>query len=211
MRYFYPTIILISALGILTVLFLMLSLNSKDRITFTDATDLKAPSITVVDPSRGPADAKVTVVVFSDYVCLSCRQYESTLTQLMNTFPKDVRIVHKDMPNSQAHPLALEAAIAAQCAGKQKKFWEFHDALFTSTEQFSATYFSQLATKLGLKSAAFDKCTKDQATLPLVERTFGEGSSLGINGTPTTFIGEERWTGAVDLATLVKAVQQHLK
>lgn len=210
MRYFYPVLIVIASIAVLTVLFLALSLNTNGRITFTDGEEIDQPTITVVDPSRGAADAKVSVVVFSDYDCLACRQYESTLKSLAQAFPNDVRIIYKDMPNSSSHPEALPAAIAAQCAGKQKKFWEFHDALM-SGGTLSRDGYIALAKSLDLRESAFTKCIDDKETLPLVERSFSEGASLNITGTPTTFIGEERWTGMVDLATLTRVVQQKLR
>lgn len=83
-------------------------------------------------PSIGPNDAKVTVVEFSDFECPFCARAYATVKQIQSTYPKDVRIVYKNLPLTNLHPQAQKAAEASVCAQKQGKFWEMHDKMFES-------------------------------------------------------------------------------
>lgn len=81
-------------------------------------------------PSRGNADAKITIVEFSDFECPFCQRSYRTVKQVEETYGKDVRIIYKNFPLVQIHPHAQDAAEAASCAHEQGKFWEYHDKLF---------------------------------------------------------------------------------
>src|SRR5262245_9051835 len=81
-------------------------------------------------PMRGPSDAKVTVVEFADYQCPFCGQAEGLVTQVLEDYPKDVRLVYKQFPLATIHPQAMAAAKGALAAGRQGTYWEMHDLLF---------------------------------------------------------------------------------
>jgi protein-disulfide isomerase len=80
-------------------------------------------------PVRGPADAWVTLVEFSDFECPYCRAAEAQVEQVLANHPAAVRLVYKQFPLTDLHDRALPAALAADCAGQQDKFWEMHDLL----------------------------------------------------------------------------------
>lgn len=84
------------------------------------------------DPTKGPATAKVTVVVFSDFECPFCVRFFPTVKQIEDTYKDSVRVVFKQFPLTQIHPFAQGAAEASLCANEQGKFWEFHDKLFST-------------------------------------------------------------------------------
>jgi protein-disulfide isomerase len=81
-------------------------------------------------PARGPDNAKVTIVEFSDYQCPFCGQAETLVKQVLETYPKDVRLVFKQFPLTSIHPNAMPASKAAIAAGRQGKFWEMHSLIF---------------------------------------------------------------------------------
>jgi len=81
-------------------------------------------------PIQGPKDAKVTIVEFSDFECPFCQRAFGTVQQIQKAYPKEVRIVYKQLPLTNLHPHAQKAAEASVCAQKQGKFWEYHDTLF---------------------------------------------------------------------------------
>jgi len=83
-------------------------------------------------PSIGPKDAKVTIVEFSDFECPFCSRAYGTVKQIQSAYPKDVRIVYKNLPLTNLHPNAQKAAEASVCAQDQGKFWEMHDKIFES-------------------------------------------------------------------------------
>ncbi len=80
--------------------------------------------------SRGPKDAPVTIVEFSDFQCPFCKSANTTVKQVLDKYPGKVRLVFRDYPIASLHPQAPKAHEAARCAGDQSKFWEYHDVLF---------------------------------------------------------------------------------
>ncbi len=83
-------------------------------------------------PMTGSANAKVTIVEFSDFECPFCQKAYPTVKQILSTYPNDVKLYYKHLPLVQIHPDAQRAAEAAQCAKAQGKFWQYHDKLFES-------------------------------------------------------------------------------
>lgn len=81
---------------------------------------------------KGKADAKVTIVEFSDFECPFCVRAFPTVQQIVETYPNDVRLVYKHLPLTNIHPNAERAAIASECARDQGKFWELHDKMFST-------------------------------------------------------------------------------
>lgn len=177
--------------------------------TPTSVRTLEQPTITFLNPQKGPRDAKVTIVEFGDFQCGPCAQAADAIAVVQRTIP-DVRVVWKHLPNDSAHPLATRAAIASQCAAQQGKFWEYHDALFAKQLLISETRFVELAQKLQLNQRAFNTCLEREETLPMVEKDTEEGLALGITATPTFFVGSERLVGAISAEELLRVVRQAL-
>ncbi len=86
-------------------------------------------------PARGPKNAKVTIVEFSDFECPFCHRAFKTIEQVLSTYPNDVKLVYKQMPLVAIHPHAQKAAEASLCAQEQGKFWEYHDKMFNAQVQ----------------------------------------------------------------------------
>ena len=113
---------------------------------------LQPPRVAVAPdgPSRGPADAPIVVIEFSDYQCPFCKRAEPTVTALMQKYPTQVRLVYRHLPLDQIHPRARPAAIAAVCAEQQGKFWEYHDTLFANQQALNDADLEKYATTLGM-------------------------------------------------------------
>mgnify|MGYP001595759751 FL=1 len=209
MRYFWHFVTAISVIGVLFFLFFGASLRFGNRITYTDQPAPTEPSVTFVDPSLGKADAKVTMVVFGDYGCEACADFDTVRLDLVaEDFPNDLRIVWKDMPNTSQHPEALNAAIAARCAEDQNKFWEYHTLLMQNTTTLGAELYMALATQLELKEKSFTSCFSEQTPAPIVQQTYEEGLALGIATTPTIYVNGVRYTGSLDRGTLKVIIRQ---
>lgn len=210
MRYFWHAIILLGVVAGITFLFFAFSVGSEHRITFTDdLPDLTEPTITIADPVQGPDTAAVTIVNFGDYQCESCADLENDLAELMDEFEGNIRLVWKDMPNTESHPEALNAAIAARCAEKQDKFFEYHAYLFANQTQLSPELYTAVAQQLGLKERSFAKCYENQDTLAFVQKSYEEGLALDLTATPTLFVNGERITGAPnkdDLRSMIRSI-----
>ena len=109
------------------------------------------------------------------------------LEQVLEKNPKDVKLVYKNFP-LRNHKFARPAAIAALAAGKQGKFWEFHDLLFKDYNRLNEQKFQEIARELNLDMEQFEKDQKDPEILALISRDMSEGGQAGVRGTPTLFV-----------------------
>ncbi len=206
MKYFWQFFAVIIGVTAIIFLFFALSVKTKNSITFTGQKIITSPEITSADPQLGPATAKVTLVAYEDFQCETCAVFEGVLKTLRTNYGTSLRIVWKDMPNSSAHTEAIPAAVAARCAGKQNKFWEFHDVLMNNQPLLSTDFYTATAANLKLKANAFGQCLTNQDTLPLVQRGYDEGVALHVTLTPTVFLNGQRYTGNLTLAELTRAI-----
>ena len=168
-----------------------------------DAADSTAPAKVMDvsvddDPALGNADAPVTMVEFSDYQCPFCGKFfTETEGQLRKDYVETgkVKLVYRDFP-LEFHPEAEPAALAADCANEQGKFWEYHDLLFTNQAELSDTNYKKWAADLGLDTAKFNKCYKNLKYLDEVKKDMADGQKYGVSGTPAFFINGKMISGA---------------
>jgi len=161
-------------------------------------------------PARGKADAKVTVVEFSDFHCPFCKRVQPTLTQLLSKYPNDVKLVYKHMPLDQLHPQARRAAEASWCAQQQGKFWEYHDLLYAGGPDGTDPTLSALAGRAGLNPSAYQQCMASGKAAAAVQKHVEEGAKFGVSGTPGFFVNGRFLNGALPLETFVQVVEEEL-
>lgn len=145
---------------------------------------------------RGSADAPVTIIEFSDYQCPYCQGYvNDAYPQIIEELVETgfVRYVFKDFPLESIHSEATKAAEAARCAGEQGSYWEMHDALFASQNEWSGQsdpvpVFVGLASDLGLDADDLESCVNDRRYADQVAADTAEGMAAGVTGTPSFFI-----------------------
>jgi protein-disulfide isomerase len=163
------------------------------------------------DPIMGPVDAPVTIVEFSDFQCPYCEQAASSvLPQIFQQYPDEVRLVYRDFPLTQIHPQALPAALAAECADDQGKFWEYHDLLFANQSALDDASLEAYAAQIGLDQAVFDQCYTSQEHLDEIRHDYEDGLTYGVSGTPAFFVNGIRIVGAQPLAVFQQAIEQAL-
>lgn len=156
-----------------------------------------AATVSDSDHSKGSANAKVTLVEYSDFQCPACGQMYPTIKQLAETFKDDLKMVYRHYPLKQTHQNAELAARASEVAALQGKFWEMHDMIFNTQQQWSTegepeTFFVNLATSLGLDIEKFKADMKSDAVRDRVNVDAASGLASGIQGTPTFFVNGER-------------------
>ncbi|MEO5367166.1 MAG: thioredoxin domain-containing protein [Magnetococcus sp. WYHC-3] len=161
------------------------------------------------DSVRGPADAPVTIVEFSDFECPYCRNAQATLRDLEKAYPGKLRMVFRHFP-LEFHKQAPKASEASLCAGVQGKFWEFHDALFADADWLAPAKLPELAAKLGLDGGQFKNCLDGGKFSQRVTEDQAEGESLGITGTPTFFINGVKLVGNLPAAEFRKVIDAEL-
>ena len=163
-------------------------------------------------PVKGPADAKVTIVEFSEFQCPFCKQGAQTMAQVANAYPKDVKVVFKHFPlPAQMHPQARNAALASIAAQKQGKFWEMHDKLFENQPRLSPDLYNSLAQELGLDMAKFKADMEDPATAKRIEEDKAQGEKVGVRGTPGFFVNGVNLSGAQPFTAFQSMVDRWLE
>ena len=154
------------------------------------------------DPIRGDPNAPITIVEFSDFQCPFCARFHvQTLPSLLEEYidTGKVNLVYRDFPIQSIHPNALPAAVAAECANEQGKYWEYHDTLFEKQSDWSRldskaviAKFSQYAADLDLEQQQFDSCLETGKYLEEVQGDLSDGRDYDITGTPGFFIGNDQ-------------------
>jgi protein-disulfide isomerase len=167
-------------------------------------------------PFLGNADAKVTIIEYSDYECPFCGRFYTQTEKLLRSEYIDTgkaRLVYKDFPLSSIHPTAQKAAEAARCAGEQGKYWEMHDLLFEKQDEWAslgAAKFKDYATTLSLDSTKYSSCIDSGKYASAVQKDFNEGSSFGVSGTPSFFINGIQVVGAQPYTVFKQIIDQEL-
>ncbi len=161
------------------------------------------------DPVLGPANAPVTIVEFSDFACPFCRQAADTLKRVREKYGERVRLVHKDFPLAM-HGHANGAAMAARCAGAQGQYWAYRDALFAGHSGLAPADLKAVAESLGLDAAGFDSCYDSDRYRDRIEADVAEGTRLGVSGTPTFMIGDQRYVGNLSFQSFCSAIDKEL-
>jgi len=132
------------------------------------------------------------------------------MREVLEKYEGKVRLVYRDFPLTQIHPQALPAALAAECAHEQGKFWEYHDLLFANQAQLDEASLKDYAAQAGLDTASFDECLSSQKYMQEVEKDYTDGASYGVQGTPAFFVNGVLISGAVPLDVFEQAVNQAL-
>jgi protein-disulfide isomerase len=162
------------------------------------------------DPARGPADAKLTVVLFSDFQCPFCGRVEPSLKQLEEAFPGQVRIVWKHQPLPM-HPNARPAALAAEAAREQGKFWPMHDKLFADQQALGDATYAKYAKELGLDTKKFQAALAAKKAEARIAEDQAQAQQVGANGTPTMFFNCRQVVGARPFPDLRATAEEEIK
>jgi protein-disulfide isomerase len=166
--------------------------------------------VEAIGPSRGPADAPITIVEFSDYQCPFCRRVEPTVHEVLKRYEGKVRFVFRHFPLDRIHPQARGASEAAACADEQGKFWEYHAELFAENAQLDRPGLDALAQKTGLDTGAFKACMDERRTQALVQKDVDAGSEAGVSGTPAFFINGIPLRGALPAEDFQRVIDEEL-
>lgn len=161
------------------------------------------------DPFLGPENAKVVMVVFSDFQCPHCARLGPLFEQVLEKYPDNVKIVYKNFPLSM-HRFAGTASLAAFAAQNQGKFWQYHDLIFENYQNLSLEKFTQFAKQLNLNIPQFKKDMNSNETRERVARDFEEGRRLKVTGTPTIFVNGRKLRER-NLAAIQKIINEELK
>ena len=161
-------------------------------------------------PGRGPEDAPVTIVEFSDFQCPFCSKVVPTLDQVAESYGDKVRIVFRQFPLDQLHPDARKAAEASLCAHEQDSFWAMHDTLFREQKALGVEQLKQKAARLELDTEAFNGCLDSGRYAEQVQTDVDEGREAGVSGTPAFFINGRFLSGAQPYDKIAQIIDDEL-
>jgi protein-disulfide isomerase len=182
------------------------------RASANVATLLEQPRLTLAGRghSKGPENALVTVVEFSDYECPFCRRAEPVVEQMLKEYAGKVRFEYRHFPLESIHPQARPAGEAAACADEQGRFWEYHAQLFTGGSALAQPQLLGHATKLGLDLAAFQACLAEGRGRSRVDADLAAGQAAGVTGTPAFFVNGVPFSGAIPIEEFRRAIDAEL-
>jgi protein-disulfide isomerase len=173
---------------------------------------LRPPRIEVAatGPAKGPQDAKVTIVEFSDFQCPFCSKGRKVIDDVVKMYGNKVRVVFRDFP-LDFHDKAQKASEAGLCANDQGKFWEMHDWMFDNQQTLDVDTLKAAARKLGLDGAKFDQCMTSNQHEADVKRNMADGRKAGVSGTPAFFINGVMLSGALPIERFKSEIDRALK
>ncbi len=161
------------------------------------------------DPYKGPKDAPITIVQFAEFQCPYCGQAKETVDQVMAAYEGKIRMVFRDYPLS-FHDRAVPAAIAANCAGVQGKYWQMYDLLMSNQQSLSNSDLTRYAATAGVDLDAWTICRADPAQAAEVQADFEAGTKLGVNGTPAFFVNGIMLSGAQPFSAFKEIIDREL-
>jgi protein-disulfide isomerase len=165
---------------------------------------------TLGSPSRGPENARVTLVEFSDFQCPFCSKAVAQINSILQAYPHDVKLVFKQFPLDN-HPAAALCASAALAANNQGKFWQLHDLMFANRSKLGRPAILAWANQIGLDMKRFAFDLDSGAVRKAVLRDQVDGEKAGVDGTPTLFINGRRFNSEYDLASVRPVIEGELK
>ncbi|MFC1530779.1 thioredoxin domain-containing protein [Gemmatimonadota bacterium] len=166
--------------------------------------------VEAIGPSKGPEDAPITLVEFSDFECPFCVRVLPTIEQVQQTYGDQVRIVYRQFPLNAIHPNAQLSAEASLCADAQGKFWEMHDAIFEARGKAGADRLKTMASDLGMDSDLFGTCLDSGQFRGQVAADVEAGRQAGVTGTPALFINGRFLSGAQPFNVVSRVIDDEL-
>lgn len=168
--------------------------NHQPRPAVTKVTP--RPELSLVGHSMGDVNASVPIVVFADFQCPYCAQAQPLVKQMLAEYPREVRFIYRHLPFQSVHPYARTAALAAECAGAQGAFVDYHDLLYSRQDSIGIIPWKDFAARAGvLSSAEFEACLAEERYIGEIERDILLAQDLEIDRTPTFVIGDAAYAG----------------
>ncbi|WP_461450504.1 DsbA family protein [Mucilaginibacter sp.] len=156
------------------------------------------PPVSEKDHVLGPAKAAIEIVEFGDYQCPDCGVAYPVIKQIQKIYGDQIRFVFRNLPLTDIHTYAKAAAMAAEAAGQQNKFWEMHDLIYEHQTQLDNELLYSLARKLGLNAEQFEQDLHNRALLQRLKDDTQSAEDSQVPGTPTFFVNGKMFDGSAE-------------
>lgn len=178
-------------------------------MTANPTLDELAASVSPDDHALGPPDAPVTLIQYAEFECPHCGRAYFQLKDLRGQLDElGARFVFRHLARDEVHPFSVRAAVTAEAAGKQGRFWEMHDHLFEHQHALELEDLRSHAEAVGLDVPRFEADLSDDALLSRVRAQSAEATVGGIEVTPTFLLNGKVYEGSYDLRSLVAAIKR---
>lgn len=168
---------------------------------------LKEP-VSNEDHIQGEKNAPITLVEYGDYECPYCRQAYPIIKEVQKYYGPKLRFVFRNFPLTEVHPLAMPAAQTAEYSGAEGLFWEMHDLIYENQTNLSIELLFALAKSLNLSPEKLKEVLANQTFDSKIQRDFISGVKSGVNGTPTIYINDARYSGPIEFQDFVLAIDE---
>jgi protein-disulfide isomerase len=167
------------------------------------------PPVGKDDHIKGTADATIEIVEYGDFQCPDCGDAHPVVEHILQVFGKQIRFVFRNLPLTEIHEYALIAAMAAEAAGLQGKYWEMNDLLYENQQDLNEDLLYNLADQLGLNAKKFEDDLQSKALQQKINNDISSAEESGVPGTPTFFVNGKMFDGGADdlLAVLQESVE----
>lgn len=171
--------------------------------------ELSVP-VSEIDHALGPAHAPVTLIEYGDFECPICKQAAPAVKLMLKHFSAKLRVVFRNFPQEEVHPHALQAALAAEAADGQGKFWLMHDLLFENQSHLKPQHLRSYAEQLELDMVRFDADMEDELYLQRIREHTEGGMLSGVRATPTFFINGRIHDASFGMQSLMDGIDAAL-
>jgi protein-disulfide isomerase len=159
------------------------------------------------DHYHGCPLAPIELIEYGDFQCEHCAEVYPVIKWLEDAFGDQLKFVYRHFPVPTRHPLSLQAAVAAEAAALQGKFWYMHDMIYENQKYLTQSSLSEFAREIDLDMRAFEDCREHRKLFRKVISDFEGGVKSGVDGSPTFFINGMRYDGFGDFENLYSALQ----
>lgn len=183
-----------------TVVVIIAAVMSAGSVDGTPSVDTPAPAVTANEWTKGPKDAKVTLIEYADFQCPACASYYPVVQKMIETYGDRILFVYRNFPLYTTHPNAGISAQAAEAAGLQGKYWEMYDLLYAKQTEWSTAattrvvtdHFDNYAKSIGLDLDKFHKDINSDQVLKKIKADADGGRASGVDRTPTFYVNLKR-------------------
>lgn len=183
-------------------------LSSGDRMENGNEDEELMPPVGSEDHCKGSSDAPVTLVQYGDYECPTSFRIQGILEEVLRELDQEVSIVYRHLPLSRRHPHAEHAAIAAEAAARQDKFWEMHERLFDHQDNLDDDHLKTYAEEIGLDRQQFVQDLESDECRDRVLHDRRSGVRSGVQGTSNLFVNGRRYRGEMEIEEILRAVNR---
>lgn len=160
-----------------------------------------------MDHVQGEPKAPITFIEYGDYQCTFCGAAQTMIKSLQSHFGAQMRFVFRNFPLIHSHRYAVAAALAAEAAGLQGRFWEMHDFLYENQTALEPEDLIEYAEKLKLDLRRFQRDMSDEKLLVRIRQDYESGERSGVDATPAYFVNGVKYTGAYKLSELKRYIE----